>query len=208
MSTVYKVFFSISLAAIAAMTQSARADTSNATCRFYKNNEKIQNASGPCLFSQRQGHISIELRGGNTVKLSPRNKADQFKDQNDNKVDRTGTYGSTQVFKWRDKNKKLIVNFSNTAGTRQGHQSSGQMGETPHNLRDLLGARTGQAEGQLQARGYEYRNGSKSAGVSYSNWKDRSTGRCVTIRTEQGRYQSIIYSSEVDCNASDRHHPG
>ncbi|MGC1955538.1 MAG: hypothetical protein WA970_23775 [Gammaproteobacteria bacterium] len=208
MNSMKKVFSFLLVAAIAALAQTVRADTSDATCRFYKNGDKVQNFSGPCTFSQRQGKISIKLRSGDTVRLSPRDKADHFKDRNGNKVERTGTYGNTQVFKWDDKNKKLIVNFSDTGSTHQGHHSSGHLGETPHNLRDLVGARAGQAEGDLETRGYEYRNGSKSGGASYSNWRERSTGRCVTIRTEQGRYQSIIYSSEVDCNASDRHHSG
>jgi len=204
MNTINKVLSVLTLAAVASIAQTARADTSDDTCRFYKDGDKDQKRSGPCTFSQRQGNISIELHGGDTVTLSPRNKADQFKDQKGNKVVRTGTYGSTQVFKWDDKNKKLIVNFNNTnyGGHNQGdYQSSDQYGNTPGILRDLVGARAGQAEDELKSRGYKYRNSSKSGGSSYTNWKVRSSGRCVTVRTTDGRYQSIVYVSDADCQS-------
>lgn len=205
MGTISKVFSLLPLAAIAALAQTARADSSGATCRFYKNGDKVQSASGPCTFSQRQGYIDINLHSGDTVSLSPRDKADHFKDKKGNKVVRTGTYGSTQVFKWDDKDKKLIVNFSDTTTTHQDRHSSDQPGETPRNLSDLVGAHGGQAEGALEARGYEYRNGSKSGDSSYTNWQERSTGRCVTIRTLDGRYHSIVYAPDLDCQQGNQH---
>jgi hypothetical protein len=204
MNTMNKILSVLALAAVAAMAQSAWAHTSDATCRFYKNGDKDQKRSGPCTFSQRQGNISIELRSGDTVKLSPRNKADQFKDQKGNKVVRTGIYGSTQVFKWDDNNKKLIVNFNDTnygKHNQGGYHASGQDGNTPSNLRDLVGARAGQAEDELRSRGYQFKNSSKSGGSSYTNWKQRSTGRCVTVRTADGRYQSIVYVPDADCRS-------
>lgn len=76
-----------------------------------------------------------------------------------------------------------------------------EFGETPPALADLVGARAGQAEGALTQRGYEYRTGSKSDTASYTNWEELDSGRCVTIRTEEGRYQSIIYGAELDCQS-------
>lgn len=57
----------------------------------------------------------------------------------------------------------------------------------------------GQAEGQLESRGYVYKSGSASGDSKYSNWYNRSTGRCVTIRTSDGRYQSIVQAPPLDC---------
>ena len=78
--------------------------------------------------------------------------------------------------------------------------SDDQFGQTPPALADLVGARAGQAEGALMQRGYEMRGGSKSEDSSYTNWEEMDTGECVTIRTKEGRYESIIYGSRADCN--------
>ncbi len=48
-------------------------------------------------------------------------------------------------------------------------------------------------------RGYTLANSSHSGGSSYANWRERSTGRCVTVRTNNGRYQSIVTVPEADC---------
>lgn len=76
------------------------------------------------------------------------------------------------------------------------------VGDTPAALVDLVGARAGQAENVLTQRGYEFRSGSKSADSSYTNWEEMRTGECVTIRTTNGRYESIIYGSTIDCEVS------
>ena len=192
---------SLSLAALCGIAQTARADSREAMCEFYKNGDQKDNRSGPCTISQRQGYIDIDLRNGDTYSLSPVNKADHYKDQKGDKVVRSGQGGNKEKYQWD--HKKVIVTFSDTSTSQHNpqHHSTGNVGDTPHNLRDLVGARAGQAEGDLKSRGYEYRNGSKSGGASYTNWRERSSGRCVTIRTEQGRYQSIIYSTDFDCNS-------
>jgi hypothetical protein len=130
------------------MVQTVRADTIDATCRFYQNNDKGQRRSGPCTFSQRQGDINIELNRGDTIRLLPRNTADQFKDQDGDKVVRTGTYGSTQGFKWDDKDKKVIVNLNVTNYDRGHHGGRGV------NLDDLEGMSASSGERELGDRGY------------------------------------------------------
>jgi len=65
-------------------------------------------------------------------------------------------------------------------------------------LSDLVGAKGGQAEGEVKSRGYTWVNTDKSAGV-YSYWTEDSTGKCVTIHVEDGRYQSIVYAPKSDC---------
>ena len=88
-----------------------------------------------------------------------------------------------------------MMNDMNTAASSQP-----EVGDIPPALADLVGARAGQAEAVVMQRGYEARGGSKSADSSYTNWEEMSTGECVTIRTVEGRYESIIYGSRVDCN--------
>jgi len=183
------------------MAQTALADTTKATCELHKHGEVKQNASGRCTFSQRQGYVDIELRNGHTYNLSPGNKANHFKDQDGSKVKRTNAGGNSQTYKWE--HKKLIVTFNNHDNNdrshRQDRHSSGEVGDTPRNLRDLVGQRGGEAEDQLQERGYKLKGSSKSGGAVYSNWKEHSTGRCVTVRSVNGLYKSIVYATDYDC---------
>ena len=67
-------------------------------------------------------------------------------------------------------------------------------------LQSLVGARGGQAEGTLTSKGYTYRGGTKLADSSFTYWEQPSTNNCVTIRTTDGRYQSITYTKRSDCN--------
>ena len=67
-------------------------------------------------------------------------------------------------------------------------------------LQSLVGARGGQAEGTLTSKGYTYRGGTKLADSSFTYWQQPSTNNCVTIRTTDGRYQSITYTKKSDCN--------
>jgi hypothetical protein len=63
-------------------------------------------------------------------------------------------------------------------------------------LRDLVGARAGQAENTVKQRGYSFLKGGEPG---YTYWREGNTGYCVTIRTEDGRYQSLAYASPFDC---------
>jgi hypothetical protein len=176
------------------MAQTVQADTSEATCRFYKNGDKDSKRSGPCTFSQRQGNISIELKGGNTIKLSPRNQADQFKDQDGKKVVRSGTYGNTQVFKWDDKDKKLIVKFDGTSG------GGGHHGGSHGGVQDLVGMRASSGEHELENRGYRFKNSSKDSDRIWANWWNSSERKCITVVTKDGKYDSITDTLPADCD--------
>ena len=190
----------ISLVTITGWSQMAWADTTKAKCEVHKHGEVKQNASGRCKFSQRQGYVDIELHNGDSYSLSPGHKADHFKDQKGNKVVRHSAGGNSQTYKWE--HKKIIVTFTrdnNDSSHRHDRHSSGEVGDTPHNLRDLIGQRGGEAEDQLQARGYKLKNSSESGNAVYSNWKEHSTGRCVTVRSVNGWYKSIVYSTDYDC---------
>jgi hypothetical protein len=63
-------------------------------------------------------------------------------------------------------------------------------------LKDFVGARAGQAEGDLQRHGYRWVK--KDGAFSY--WVEESTKNCVSIKTEDGRYTAIVYAMQVDCN--------
>jgi hypothetical protein len=182
---------------LAAWLSPARADSSEAMCEVRKEGDKNKGASGPCTFSQRQGYIDLDLRNGNKVSLAPGSKANHYKDQNGSSVARSMN-GSVQVYKWEN-GRKITVTFTATPSNSNSANASYRAGDTAPDLADLVGAKGGQAEGQLESRGYVYKSGSTSGDSKYSNWYNRSTGRCVTIRTEQGRYQSIVQAPPFDC---------
>jgi hypothetical protein len=173
------------------------ADSADAMCEVRKDGETKRGASGPCSFSQRQGYVDLDLRNGDTYSLAPGSKSGHYKDQKGNKVVRTRS-GNAEEFKWEG-GKKVIVTFTSSPGGSNHGAGSYQAGDTAPDLADLVGAKAGQAEGELERRGYSYATGSTSGNARYSSWYNRSTGRCVTIRTEEGRYQSIVQASPIDC---------
>lgn len=67
--------------------------------------------------------------------------------------------------------------------------------QTPAALNDFVGARAGQAEVDLVRRGYVLR---KTQGLT-SYWEETATGGCVSILTNDGRYQSLIYVTSSAC---------
>jgi hypothetical protein len=72
-------------------------------------------------------------------------------------------------------------------------------GDEVPSLKDLVGARAGQAEGTLRQRGYESRKGSQMGDSAFTNWLEQKTGNCVLVRTTDGRYASILYTNKDDC---------
>ncbi len=96
-----------------AFTQVASADSTAATCEFYSHGDKKKDRSGPCSFSQRQGYVDIRLSNGKTFNLTPGNKPDHFKVQEDHKVVREQGNGGSQVHKWDEK--KIVVSFNTSA---------------------------------------------------------------------------------------------
>jgi hypothetical protein len=74
-----------------------------------------------------------------------------------------------------------------------------QGSKTVNSLSDLVGAKAGQAENVVEQRGYTWIKTDKSGGSSYSYWTESGSDRCVTIRTTNGRYESIMYAMDYDC---------
>lgn len=81
--------------------------------------------------------------------------------------------------------------LSTALPTGAGAQSTG--------LDDMVGARAGQAEGELQRRGYVNTGGSKGDDRSYANWWNAARRQCVTIATMNGRFDSITPTTAPDC---------
>jgi len=178
----------------------ARADSADAFCEVCKEGDTRKGATGPCTFSQRQGYIDLDLRNGDTYSLSPAGKEGHYRDQKGNKVVRTLTGGETQEFKWEG-GKKIIVTY--TAGSGSGGSvpsaSSGGAGMPVPALQDLVGARGSDGEMALRNRGYTWVGTDKSGGDAYSYWRENENGQCVVVRTNNGRYASIAYSTDFDC---------
>jgi hypothetical protein len=74
--------------------------------------------------------------------------------------------------------------------------------EPVRQLQDLIGARGGDGEYQMERRGYTYVSTQKDMDNSYTFWREDRTGRCVSVRTWDGRYQAIVYVPQSDCSGS------
>jgi hypothetical protein len=77
----------------------------------------------------------------------------------------------------------------------EGHSGSGASGAA--GLQDLVGARGSSGESQLESRGYTYVSGEKGGDSSYTNWRKGS--HCVSVRTTNGHYDSIVDVGMADC---------
>lgn len=71
-------------------------------------------------------------------------------------------------------------------------------------LQDLVGARAGQAEGDLESRGYVLTHSDKSDDSGYGYWWSGRERKCVVVRTEDGRYRSIVDTYAPDCNQREK----
>ena len=69
----------------------------------------------------------------------------------------------------------------------------------PRDVRDLVGVRASSGESELEDRGYEFRNSSKSDSRIYSNWMNRRTDTCISVVTSDGRYEMIHTVPAFDC---------
>jgi hypothetical protein len=88
----------------------------------------------------------------------------------------------------------IAVSESNKHGG-EGHSGSGGSGAA--GLQDLVGARASSGEAQLESRGYIYASGEQGGGSAYTNWRKGS--HCVTVRTVDGHYKSIVDVTMLDC---------
>lgn len=78
--------------------------------------------------------------------------------------------------------------------------------QTPPDLRDLVGARAGQAEGTVQSRGYAFVRTQEGGDSKWSYW--RRGNDCVQITTTDGRYASIDRMDRNLCDGGGSHDSG
>ena len=82
--------------------------------------------------------------------------------------------------------------------------------DTPYDLRDMVGARAGQAEAEILRRGYVTVRTQTDDDRKWTIWWNAQRRQCMTIATVNGRYEAITTSPEPDCRqqASNRPVPG
>ncbi|HSQ68758.1 MAG TPA: hypothetical protein VLM41_01630 [Steroidobacteraceae bacterium] len=190
---IVRLVATVLILAAGAWAPHALGDTRQADCEVSKDGNRWKGASGLCSISQRQGHVTIRLRNGDSYELRPSHSANHFRDQRNNKVVRSST-GDGQQFRWEG-GKKIQLRWTGGYG-KPSQQPGGPVGRTPHNLRDLVGARSAQAMNEMWRRGYELRGGGSSP---YGVWRERTTSRCVRTHVENGRLRSAVYAPEADC---------
>lgn len=66
-------------------------------------------------------------------------------------------------------------------------------------IEDMVGARAGQAEMELQRRGYVNIRGEQGDDRAYTYWWNADRRQCVSIATMDGRYNSIQPTTPPDC---------
>jgi hypothetical protein len=66
-------------------------------------------------------------------------------------------------------------------------------------LEDVVGARAGQGEMELQRRGYVNIRGEQGDDRAYTYWWNADRRQCVSIATMEGRYNSIQPTTAPDC---------
>jgi len=199
----------LAIASVGAATV-AQADTVQARCDVFPKGSDRATSSSPCTFSQRQGNVGIQLQNGKRYDLTPYgDQPGNYRDQNGRAAYRQAGLGDQgQIY--RLATESIFVYWDTTSfegsptnGNTSASNSQPAAGTTVGRLRDLIGARAGQAENTVKQRGYRYVGGSKSGDASYTYWLESRTNYCVTIRTEQGRYQSIVYAGgSADCDAA------
>jgi hypothetical protein len=83
------------------------------------------------------------------------------------------------------------------ANKHGGESHSGSGGSGAAGLQDLVGARGSSGEAELESRGYTFVKSEKGGDSSYTNWRKGS--HCVTVRTVDGHYKSIVDVTMLDC---------
>ncbi len=179
------------------------ADTTGANCELRKHGDMKQNASGSCTFSQRQGYVDITLRDGESFSLSPSDKPNRYRDQNGKQVVRTVNGQGEHEYKWNGQRINVRFNAGSSGGSSHGGSHSGggthQVGDTPSDLRNLVGGKWvgAEVEDEMSRRGYRHVKDSQSGGEIWSNYRPASGGQCVVVHMNADRrVSSVAYGTE------------
>lgn len=79
-----------------------------------------------------------------------------------------------------------------------------EVGDPVRDVQDLVGVRGRDGESELEQRGYEYRWAEQSGDAVYSYWTQSGSGQCIIVRTDNGRYTSLVYAGgTTDCDRGD-----
>jgi hypothetical protein len=106
------------------------------------------------------------------------------------------------------KGKKMMTNLGKKIAGRAGLALAGvsllltpaaALAAKASDLRDLVGARAGQAEGDLESRGWASMGAHKTSTGSYTYWWNAQGKDCVRVNTRDGRYESITDARAPDC---------
>ncbi len=81
------------------------------------------------------------------------------------------------------------------------------LAQTPQALTDLVGARAGQAEAEVQRRGYQATDRSETIGDGRMTYWRRGND-CVSILTRNGRYESINQAGRSECGGGSSSNAG
>jgi hypothetical protein len=81
-----------------------------------------------------------------------------------------------------------------------GNSRTARTAATAADLQDLVGARGRDGEGRLNDRGFDWVTTKKTGGSSYSFWKNRQSGQCISVRTADGRYAAIVNTASYVCD--------
>jgi hypothetical protein len=175
------------------------AQTVDSRCDIYPRGEDSASKVVNCTFSQRQGFIRIQREDGVSYELKP-NGTNEYLDQNGVAVLREND-GPATIFRFNNESVYVYQNErapSSSAFTpKKGITPENLYSTVPPALKDLVGARAGQAESELIRRGYTYRNTQTFEGGKSAYYIENQTGYCVEVGTVEGRYSSILIATRV-----------
>jgi len=72
-----------------------------------------------------------------------------------------------------------------------------------NNLQDLVGDKATYLEQSMRDNGYKFISTSKGGDSSYQNYYNSGRNKCVTVKINDGRIESIVNSSLEDCGKVD-----
>jgi len=149
----------------------------------YQNNAKKINLSLLHNIDESEANQRLSAKDFHQVKMNEPGNTKWLNSRTNQCVEVLANAGRVSSVVERD------LQFCNENSGYNNNAAQPVLGQTPAALNDFVGSRAGQAEGDLVRRGYVLR---KTKGLN-SYWEETATGGCVSIVTNDGRYQSLVY---------------